>query len=124
MCQKNRPRKPACATSHVQLSSGLLPARAVTPPLLNGLMKLRDVLVAFKGPLADDPGYRGVIEGLLFNNEVHERILGKQVRESAGHLLFSPWCSLDRRLEIHSQGPGESLDQGATHRIVAQDQVE
>ncbi|NWA11413.1 hypothetical protein [Pseudomonas gingeri] len=124
MCKKNHPRDSACPTPPAQLTAGLPLSAGITPPVLNGLMELRDALVAFKGPLADDPGYRRVIEGLLFDNEVHERILGKQVRESPGNSLFSPWHQLDRRLEINAQGLGESLDQGAARRVVAQDQVE
>ncbi len=45
---------------------------------LNKLMALRDALVALKGPLSDEPGFRRVIESVLLNNEVHERVLGKR----------------------------------------------
>ncbi|NWB26634.1 hypothetical protein [Pseudomonas gingeri] len=124
MSKKNNPPKSAHPAPQVQLPARLAPAGTAVPPPLSGLMELRDALVAFKGPLADDPDYRRVIEGLLFNNEIHERILGKQVRESAGHWLLNPRGNLDRRLEIHAQGLGESLDQGTARRVVAQDQVE
>ncbi|NWA25018.1 type VI secretion system contractile sheath small subunit [Pseudomonas gingeri] len=51
-------------------------------PPLSKLMALRDALVALKGPLSNEPGFRQVIESVLLNNEVHERVLGKRVREA------------------------------------------
>lgn len=88
---------------------------------LSKLMALRDALVALKGPLSDEPGFRQVIESALLNNEVHERVLGKRVRDTEP---FSARLPLQRRLEIYPQGLGESLDQRAARRVVAQDQVE
>jgi len=88
-------------------------------PALSKLMALRDALVALKGPLSDDPGFRQVIESVLLNNEVHERVLGKRVGGP-----FSPHLPLQRRFEIDPQGLGESLDQRAARRVVAQDQIE
>ena len=82
-------------------------------------MALRDALVALKGPLSDEPGFRQVIESVLLNNEVHERVLGKRVGGP-----FSPHLPLQRRFEIDPQGLGESLDQRAARRVVAQDQIE
>lgn len=88
---------------------------------LSKLMALRDALVALKGPLSDEPGFRQVIESVLLNNEVHERVLGKRVREAKP---FNPHLPLQRRLEIYPQGLGESLDQRAARGVMAQDQVE
>ncbi len=98
-------------------------ATSNSAPALNKLMALRDALVALKGPLSDEPGFRRVIESVLLNNEVHERVLGKRVRETTG-APFGPRLPLQRRLEIYPQGLGKSLDQWAARRVVAQDQVE
>ncbi len=90
-------------------------------PPLSKLMALRDALVALKGPLSNEPGFRQVIESVLLNNEVHERVLGKRV---GGTAAFGPPLPLQRRFQIYPQGLGESLDQRAARRIVAQDQIE
>ena len=94
-------------------------AASNSAPPLSKLMALRDALVALKGPLSDEPGFRQVIESVLLNNEVHERVLGKQVGGA-----FSSHLPLQRRFQIYPQGLGESLDQRAASRIVAQDQIE
>ena len=48
-------------------------------PQLNRLRKLRNALVALKGPLAEKPGLRESIERDFFNDEVDDRVLGKRV---------------------------------------------
>lgn len=68
--------------SHSQLISNepahvsAVPAVA-TMPELSKLMKLRNELVALKGPLANTPGSRKLTEQLLQNNDFYERVLGK-----------------------------------------------
>ena len=49
-------------------------------PELSTLMKLRDALLVLKGPLANSPGVRSLMEQRLLSNEVHERVLGKLAR--------------------------------------------
>lgn len=46
-------------------------------PQLDGLMELRDALVALKGPLASDPDLQETVHKFRFNEEICERILGK-----------------------------------------------
>lgn len=46
-------------------------------PKLDRLMGLRDALVAFQGPLANEPGLRENLRKLLFNEETCDRVLGK-----------------------------------------------
>lgn len=96
-------------------------AASNSAPPLSKLMALRDALVALKCPLSDEPGFRQVIERALLNNEVHERVLGKRV---GGIAALSPYLPLQRRFQIYPQGLGESLDQRAARRMVAQDQIE
>jgi len=47
-------------------------------PELGNLIKLRDALLVLKGPLANCPGLRSLIEHRLLGNDVHARILGKR----------------------------------------------
>ncbi|MFC6338700.1 hypothetical protein [Pseudomonas karstica] len=49
----------------------------VSIPDLYRLMELRDALVALKGPLANDPGWRASAHRLLFNADTDDRVLGK-----------------------------------------------
>lgn len=46
-------------------------------PRLDGLMELRDALVALKGPLASDPGLQANLLNRMFNEETHNRVLGE-----------------------------------------------
>lgn len=46
-------------------------------PELVKLMKLRNALVALKGPLANTPGFHRFTEQLLQSNDFYERVLGK-----------------------------------------------
>lgn len=46
-------------------------------PELGRLIKLRDALLVLKGPLANSPGLRSLIERRLLSNDVYERVLGK-----------------------------------------------
>jgi|GEM_PF-1096774 len=120
------PFRPSIIEAQTARPLGSSPGDCAAPnpaPLLNKLMALRDALVALKGPLSDEPGFRRVIESVLLNNEVHERVLGKRVREATA-VPFGPRLPLQRRLEIYPQGLGESLDQRAARRVVAQDQIE
>ncbi|WP_397458820.1 hypothetical protein AB3464_02110 [Pseudomonas asplenii] len=64
-------------------SSATLATADVAASALLGLMGLRDALVAFKGPLADDPEFRRVIERLLFGHETRERMLGQPAHRPA-----------------------------------------
>ncbi|ASC85037.1 hypothetical protein [Pseudomonas fragi] len=41
------------------------------------LIKLRDALIVLKGPLANSPEVRSIMEQRLLNNDVYERVLGK-----------------------------------------------
>ena len=93
-------------------------------PPLNKLMALRNALVALKGPLSNEPGFRQVIESVLLNNEVHERVLGKRVRETTSTVTFAPGLPLQRHFDICSQGLGEHLEPQAAPHTVAQDQIE
>ncbi len=115
------PLPPAAIKANTRGTLGPGPGNGAAPnsgPPLSKLMALRDALVALKGPLYDEPGFRQVIESVLLNNEVHERVLGKRVGG------FSSPLPLQRRFEIYPQGLGESLDQRAARRVVAQDQIE
>ena len=40
------------------------------------LIKLRDALIVLKGPLANSPEVRSIMEQRLLNNDVYERVLG------------------------------------------------
>ncbi|QJI32685.1 hypothetical protein HKK55_10745 [Pseudomonas sp. ADAK18] len=44
---------------------------------MDRLMELRDALVALKGPLANDPGWRENLHKRLFNADTAEQVLGK-----------------------------------------------
>ena len=55
-------------------------AEVICMPELSTLMKLRDALLVLKGPLANSPGVRSLMEQRLLSNEVHERVLGKLAR--------------------------------------------
>lgn len=63
------------------------PTPCIQPPgatcalQLGKLMKLRDALIALKGPLASSPGARSYIERRLLNDEVYDRVLGKLADE-------------------------------------------
>ncbi|WP_336604609.1 type VI secretion system contractile sheath small subunit [Pseudomonas sp. ADAK18] len=46
-------------------------------PDMDRLMELRDALVALKGPLANDPGWRENLHKRLFNADTAEQVLGK-----------------------------------------------
>lgn len=46
-------------------------------PELKKLMKLRDALVALKGPLGNAPAFRKAIEGVLADDESRGRVLGE-----------------------------------------------
>lgn len=52
-------------------------------PELGKLMKLRDALLVLKGPLANSPAWRSLVEGRLLGNEVCERVLGKLASDTA-----------------------------------------
>lgn len=41
-------------------------------------MRLRDALVALKGPLVSDAGLQENLRRRLFNEEAHDRMLGKR----------------------------------------------
>jgi type VI secretion system protein ImpB len=71
-----------CGPSPEQRPCAHPPARAevICMPELNTLMKLRDALLVLKGPLANSPGVRDLLEQRLLSNEVHERVLGKLAR--------------------------------------------
>lgn len=46
-------------------------------PRLDGLMELRDAVVALNGPLADDPAVQENLQRQLFNEERRTRVLGR-----------------------------------------------
>lgn len=46
-------------------------------PDMDRLMELRDALVALKGPLANEPGWRENLLKRLFNADTDDRVLGK-----------------------------------------------
>lgn len=46
-------------------------------PRLDRLMRLRDALVALKGPLADDPALQENLQRHLFNEDSNTRVLGR-----------------------------------------------
>lgn len=46
-------------------------------PRLDGLMELRDAVVALNGPLADDPVVQENLQRQLFNEERRTRVLGR-----------------------------------------------
>ncbi len=121
------PPLPCAVEANIPGTSGSSPGNGVAlnsaPPLIK-LMALRNALVALKGPLSNEPGFRQVIESVLLNNEVHERVLGKRVCEATSITSFGPGLPLQRRLEIYPQGLGERLDQRAARRVVSQDQIE
>ncbi len=58
-------------------------ARVPAMPELIKLMKLRNALVALKGPLAHTPGFHHLAEQLLQNNDFYERVLGKLTSDNA-----------------------------------------
>ncbi|SDS88576.1 hypothetical protein SAMN04490205_3968 [Pseudomonas trivialis] len=49
----------------------------IPPPRLDGLMELRDAVVALNGPLADDPAVQENLQRQLFNEERETRVLGR-----------------------------------------------
>ncbi|WP_460164774.1 type VI secretion system contractile sheath small subunit [Pseudomonas sp. S1_G07] len=51
-------------------------------PPLDRLMRLRDALVALKGPLVSDAGLQENLRRRLFNEEAHDRMLGKRTTSS------------------------------------------
>ena len=50
---------------------------------LHRLMGLRDAVVAFNGPLSDEPGLRDNLHKQLLSEENHDRILGVVSHSSA-----------------------------------------
>ncbi|MET4715782.1 putative component of type VI protein secretion system [Pseudomonas sp. PvP125] len=49
----------------------------VAVPRLDGLMELRDAVVALNGPLAEDPAVQENLHRQLFNEERRTRVLGR-----------------------------------------------